>query len=158
VDVAIRAGKLQDSTLIAKKVGVACWAPYASPAYLRGAPPLTRPQALRKHRCLQFTPLGKDHWTLSDGKGSVTVPLAGQVIANDIGIIRAMALAGEGVALLPNYVCREEAEAGHLVRVMPEWQARAEPVHLVYPRQRFVPPKLRVFIDLAAEELSRWLD
>lgn len=126
VDVAIRVGKLQDSTLIAKKVGVACWAPYASPNYLRGAPPLAKPQALRKHRCLPFTPLGKDQWTLSDGKGSVTVPLAGQVIANDVGIIRAMALSGDGVALLPNYVCREEAEAGRLCA-----------------RPRSVPPRLR---------------
>ncbi len=58
IDAAIRAGVLQGSSLIAKPVGMACWVPFASPGYLRSAPPLTRPQQLRQHRCLQFSPLG----------------------------------------------------------------------------------------------------
>jgi len=60
VDIAIRVGELIDSTLIAKRVGIACWAPVASPEYLRNAPPLDKPQQLRKHHCLQFTSRGKD--------------------------------------------------------------------------------------------------
>jgi DNA-binding transcriptional LysR family regulator len=157
VDIAIRAGHLKDSTLIAKQVGIARWAPFASPVYLKTAPPLASPQALRQHRCLQFTPLGKEAWTLAGKRGSVTVPLPGQVLVNDVRVIRAMALAGEGVALLPLYLCRRECDAGRLVRVLPDWQAKADPIHLVYPRQRFMPPKLRAFVDLAMEELGKWL-
>jgi DNA-binding transcriptional LysR family regulator len=158
MDVAIRAGVLQDSTLVAKRIGVVCWALFASPDYLRKAPPLTRPEGLCKHNCLQFAPLGKDHWSLAAGKRSVVVPMAGQVLVNDFGVIRTMALAGEGIALLPTYVARAETDGGRLVRLLSEWRARADPVHLVYPRQRFVPPKLRVFVDQAAQELKRWLD
>ena len=158
VDVAIRAGVLQDSTLIAKQVGVACWAPFASPHYLRTAPPLGKPQQLCKHACLQFAPLGREQWTLSNATGSVTLPMAGRVIVNDVRVIRRMALAGEGVALLPTYLCRSDCQAGLLTRVLPQWQARADPVYVVYPRQRFVPPKLRAFVDLASEHLRGWFE
>lgn len=158
VDVAIRTGDLKDSTLVAKNVGIARWAPFASPAYLEAAPPLDSPQALRHHRCLQFTPLGKDAWTLSSAGGSVTVPMPGQVMVNDVGVIRSLALAGEGVALLPLYLCRQARHRDRLLRVLPEWQAKADPIHIVYPRQRFVAPKLRAFADLASRELRNWLD
>lgn len=154
VDVAIRTGKLQDSTLIAKHVGVARWVPFASPDYLKSAPKLASPQALAGHSCLQFTPLGKESWTLSNKRTSVTVPMSGSVMVNDIGVIRSMVLAGGGVTLLPLYLCRQESDESRLVRVLPEWHAKADPIHIVYPRQRFMPPKLRAFIDLASQELG----
>jgi DNA-binding transcriptional LysR family regulator len=157
VDVALRTGILQDSSLIAKPVGIACWAPFASPDYLKSAPPLTQPQQLRQHRCLQFTPLGKEHWTMSNAAGSLTVHMAGNVLVNDVRVIQSMALSGEGVALLPPYLCRNECDDGLLVRVLPDWKAKADPLNIVYPKQRFVPPKLRAFIDIAAEELRAWL-
>lgn len=156
VDVAIRAGALRDSSLIAKRVGVSCWAPFASPDYLRNAPPLARPQQLGKHACLQFPPLGRTEWTLANDKTSVTIAMAGQVMVNDVQVIKRMVVTGMGVALLPTNLCREECTAGHLVRVLPEWQSRSDPLHLVYPRQRFVPPKLRAFVDLASDELRNW--
>lgn len=158
VDVAIRAGALRDSTLIAKQVGVTCWAPLASPAYLRAAPPLANPQQLGEHACLQFAALGKEQWTLSNATGSVTVPVAGRVIVNDVRVIRRLALKGEGIALLPTYLCQADCQAGLLTRVLPDWQARSDPVYLVYPRQRFVPPKLRAFVDLASVELRGWFE
>jgi DNA-binding transcriptional LysR family regulator len=158
VDAAIRTGDLKDSSLIAKNVGIACWGPFAAPEYLKSAPPLESPQALRHHCCLQFTPLGRESWTFSDKASSLTIPLSGLVMVNDVRVIRAMALAGEGVALLPLHLCRDQCLDGRLLRVLPEWQAKADPVHIVYPRQRFVPPKLRSFVDLAAQELRKWLD
>lgn len=158
VDVAIRTGPLKDSTLIAKSAGVARWAAFASPGYLQAAPPLKSPEALRHHCCLQFTPLGKESWTLTGTTGSVTVPLAAQVLINDVRVIQSMALAGEGVALLPMYLCRQDCADGRLVRVLPEWHAKADPVHIVYPRQRFMAPKLRAFIDLATRELAICLE
>lgn len=158
VDVAIRTGNLKDSTLIAKNVGIARWVTFASPDYLRKAPPLNSPQELRHHCCLQFTPLGKESWTLSGESGSLVVPMFSQVMVNDVRVVRSLALANEGVALLPIYLCREECKNGTLVRVLPEWHAKADPIHIVYPRQRFIAPKLRVFVDLATLELYEWLD
>lgn len=158
VDVAIRTGTLKDSTLIAKAAGIARWEPFASPEYLESAQPLKSPEALRHHCCLQFTPLGKESWTLKSKTNIVTIPMAGQVLINDVRILRSMALANEGVALLPVYLCREDCTKGRLVRVLPEWHAKADAVHIVYPRQRFMAPKLRAFIDLAIRELAIWLE
>lgn len=158
IDVAIRAGVLQDSSLIAKQVGVACWALFASPNYLTATKSLTKPQQLRQHHCLQFTPLGKEQWTLSKAKDSLTVSMAGNVLVNDIRVILSMALSGQGVALLPTYLCRAECEKGLLVRVLPDWQAKTDPLNIVYPKQRFIPLKLRGFIDIATEEFHNWLD
>jgi len=60
--------------------------------------------------------------------------------------------------LLPTYLCRQACDDGKLVRVLPQWHARTDPIHIVYPQHRFLPPKLRVFVDLAAQELRKWLE
>ncbi|MGU5717556.1 LysR substrate-binding domain-containing protein [Aeromonas taiwanensis] len=159
VDVAIRTGPLKDSTLIARQVGVARWALFASPDYLASASAIEAPQALRHHACLQFTSLGKESWDLQDeAANSVTVPLSRQTLINDVGLIMTMVLAGEGVALLPSYLCRQACDEGRLVAVLPQWQGKADPIHIVYPRQRFMPPRLRAFVDLATIALRKWLE
>lgn len=159
VDVAIRTGPLKDSTLIARQVGVARWALFASPDYLASASAIEAPQALRHHACLQFTSLGKESWDLQDeAANSVTVPLSRQTLINDVGLIMTMVLAGEGVALLPSYLCRQACDEGRLVAVLPQWQGKADPIHIVYPRQRFMPPRLRAFVDLATITLRKWLE
>jgi DNA-binding transcriptional LysR family regulator len=158
VDAAIRTGTLRDSTLIAKSLGTICWGIFASREYLKQAPPLEEPQHLHKHNCLQFTPMGRDAWDLSNGNSSITIPLTGHVMANSIGVIRSMAIKGQGVALLPTFTCKPGMIIGDLVHLLPDWYGKADPVHLVYPRQRFMPPKLRAFIDLAQDEMRQWFD
>ncbi|MFV0278880.1 MAG: LysR substrate-binding domain-containing protein [Parahaliea sp.] len=157
VDVAIRTGKLKDSTLIAKSVGVAHWSLFASQEYLASSPSLKSPESLRHHRCLQFTPMGKDAWTFTSTTNSVTVPLPGSIIVNDVGVIRAMLTEGEGIALLPTYLCQSEALGTNIVPVLPNWTARQDPIFIVFPRQKFMPPKLRAFIDLASVEIRHRL-
>lgn len=156
IDVAIRTGKLHDSSLIARPLGMTCWATFASWEYLAQAPALREPQELHQHRCLQFSPMGRDAWTLQRGENSMTIPLHGATIANSITLVRQMALSGQGVALLPTYICKTGMVVGELERVLPEWTAQADPIHLVYPRQRFMPPKLRAFIEVAQHELKPW--
>lgn len=158
IDAAIRTGPLKDSTLIAKNAGIARWALFASPSYLENSEALDSPQSLRKHKCLQFTPLGKDSWSLKSGSDNVRVPMNGEIVSNDVGVIDALAKANAGVALLPMYLTRESCELGKLTRVLPEWYAKADPINIVFPRQRFIPPKLRVFIDIAIEELRARLE
>lgn len=158
MDVAIRIGDLQDSSMIAKRVGDTCWAPFASPEYLQNASLLSKPQHLNNHVCLQFTSLGKDEWVLLHKSDSIKIPMERKIVVNDLDVIRSMAIAGDGVALLPTYACLDDFRAGKLVRVLPKWYARADPVHLVFPQQKFIPSKLRIFIDIATLELRRWLD
>jgi DNA-binding transcriptional LysR family regulator len=157
IDVAIRAGGLKDSGLIARQVGTSVWAPVASPAYIKRCGMPSHPKDLREHACLQFTPLGADQWELTDGKHTVIVPLARQLAANEINFVKALALSGNGVALLNSHLCSSEIARGKLVRLLPAWHATVTPVYLVYPGQKFVPPKVRAFLDMAQIELKRLL-
>jgi DNA-binding transcriptional LysR family regulator len=156
VDVAIRTGELRDSSLVAKSVGTIQWALFASSDYLKQAAPLDEPQQLHVHDCLQFTPMGRQAWDLYNHQHSLTIPMQGRTMVNSIGVVKAMVESGYGVALLPTYICRTGLANGNLVRVLPAWQGRADPVHLVYPQQRFMPPKLRAFLDLAQTALRDW--
>lgn len=158
LDLALRAGELADSSLIARQIGQARWAPFAHPDYLKRAPALRQPKDLVQHDALCFSPLGRDSWTLTRGKARVSVPLRSAFAANDMRLIRQLALDALGVALLPDYVCRREVNHGQLVALLPGWYARTDPIHLVYPAQRFVPPKLRHFIDEAGPALSALFD
>ncbi len=149
LDVALRAGELADSSLVARQIGQARWAPFAHPDYLKRAAALRHPRDLAQHAALCFSPLGRESWTLVRGRTRVSVPLQSAFAANDMRLIRQLALNGQGVALLPDYVCRREVDHGQLVPLLPGWHARTDPIHLVYPSQRYVPAKLRHFIDEA---------
>lgn len=154
VDVAIRTGELRDSNLIAKSLGAIQWATFASTDYLAQAPALRAPSDLHQHTCIQFSPMGRESWTLQQADGSMTIPLQGTTLINSIGVVHAMASNGQGVALLPTYICKTAVANGRLQRVLPEWQGRKDPLHLVYPQQRYMPPKLRAFLELAQPILT----
>lgn len=158
LDLALRMGALADSSLFARQVGQVRWRPFAHPDYLSGAPALRHPRDLARHACLSFSALGRERWTLSRGHTSVTVPVNSAFAANDMRLVRQLALQAQGVALLPDFVCQREIDQGQLVPLLPGWQARTDPVHLVYPQQRFVPPKLRHFIDEAVPALCALFD
>lgn len=155
IDLAIRAGQLRDSRLVARRVGTANWMPLASPSYLRKAGTPKHPRQLRNHDLLQFTQMGRDHWRLSRGNSAVSVPLPHQIIVNDATIVRSLAVSGGGIALLPTYFCRTEIGQGSLVRILSEWTGKADPVYLVYPGQKYVAAKVRAFVDVAVDALKQ---
>jgi len=154
VDLAIRAGELQDSSMIVKKIGSTYFVPVASPKYIKkqGAP--THPREFSKYNCLQFAPLGIDQWKLVGPRGSLNVSLPGTTIINHLEMIKQLCLMGDGIAYLPTSLVYSEIKEGKLVRILPEWRSAFSPVHFVYPAQRFVSPKLSSFIDHAFHSLK----
>ncbi len=154
IDVAIRAGALRDSGLIARKVGTATWVPVASPAYLRAQGRPAHPDDLSAHSLIQFESKGREQWRMRRGSEVATVPLPGRIITNHTESVRSFAMRGEGIALLPTYLCRKELKDGTLVRILPDWVGDTDPVNLVYPAQRFVAAKIRAFVDFAARGLA----
>ncbi|MNJ96765.1 HTH-type transcriptional regulator DmlR [compost metagenome] len=158
VDLAIRAGELSDSSLIAKKLGVGYFAPFASASYLKNHGTPSHPKELRAHVCLQFSSMGKDKWELINrNKSKVTVPLPGKIIADDLNTIKDLALMGEGIALLPTFLCQTETKRNKLVRILAEWKSDVRPISFVYPPHRFVAPKLQAFIEVATPILKERL-
>jgi DNA-binding transcriptional LysR family regulator len=155
IDVAIRAGHLRDSRLVARRVGWSYWMLFASPSYLREAGTPAHPRQLRDYSLLQFTKFGREQWRLSRGSSTFTIPLPHNILANDATLLRRLALGGNGIALLPIHTCQEDVRAGGLVRVLPEWIGKTDPVHLIYVRESFVPAKVRAFVDYVAKSLQR---
>lgn len=156
IDIAIRAGRLQDSSLISKKIGAAHFSLFASPTYLKKSSRISHPKDLREHQCLQFSPLGREKWVLTNPttKQSLSVSLQGGFVVDDIATIKALTLHDQGIALLPTFSCAEETRAKDLAAVLPEWRTDLRPVHFVYHSGRFLQPKLKQFI-LLAEKIMR---
>ena len=149
IDLAIRAGPLQDSSLIAKRFDLGYFELWASPDYLRkhGAP--RHPKELTQHDCLRFSRFKSEGFRLTNGKETLNVPVTGTSIADDFETLRSLATLGAGLAFLPSFLCAEEAKQNDLVRVLPQWRGDRVTVSLVYPAQRFVPAKVRAFIAVA---------
>lgn len=157
VDLAIRAGELKDSSLIAKKLGEVYFALFATPKYLKLKSAPTHPKELQDHSCIQFTAVGREGWKLTSGKNSFFAALNGKTIINDLNMVKNLAINNMGIALMPTFFCHSEASSGKLIRVLPEWRTNLNPVHFVYPGQKFVTPKLSAFIELASEEVKNSL-
>lgn len=152
-DVAFRVGKLDDSSLIARKVGLANYALYAAPKYLKARGQPLQPQDLREHSCLTFQPMGTEEWRLESKKGSAKITISGPIVVNNLSALKAFILQGDGIAYFPNFLVREELAAKKLVRVLPDWGSKPRPLHMVYPAQKHPPPKLSAFVALALEML-----
>lgn len=149
-DLAIRVGNLEDSSLIAKKAGAYFLIAVASAAYLKKAAILRYPQDLLQHNCIKFSPSGKrEKWEFRNDRGKTAkVTLPNSVTTNSFAAIKNLVALGQGVALMPYVLCKEEIENGKFVHVLPEWFTKEIPVHLVHPPQRYSSPKVREFIPL----------
>lgn len=152
-DLAIRAGRLRDSSLVAKKLLSSRIRLYASPAYLeaRGIP--RTPRDLEKHEAVMFRPKdGKVRWLLEGPKGkTASVEVHGRVGCSDFGLVRHVASVGAGIAALPEAAAAPDLASGLLVHVLPEWSGDGGTMSLVYPSARLLPLKVRAFRDYALQ-------
>lgn len=156
VDLALRAGKLADSSLMAKKIGETSFGLFASAEYIKKNGKLTHPKDLKNHHCLQFTALGKDKWVLSNSleKQSVTIPMSQSFVADDLYIIKSLVMKSTGIALLPVFLCHEELKNKDLVQVLPDWRTEVRPISFVYASGRFLLPKVKQFIEKSENTMS----
>ncbi len=153
-DVAIRAGNLPDSSLIAHKLADNDLGLFASPAYLeRGTP--KKPEDLRAHDCIFFSPLAPSaSWNLRDGRKKVRVPVRGRIAVNHLLAAKQASVAGLGVALLPASFCINEIRDGELRRLLPEACPSEGSTWVVYPSKRHLPPRVRAFVDYLKENYA----
>lgn len=154
-DVAIRAGALADSMLIARTLGNAPWHLVATPGYLKKHGRPRSPEDLKKHDCLLFGG-GRNPVELRLENGDVSVQLAlfARMIVSDMAILQTVANAGLGIAILPAMRSVQELRTGRLKRVLPEWNPPSTPVHVVYPSSRHLSPIVKTFLDHLQERMS----
>jgi len=148
VDLAIRHGRLADSSLKARKLCETDFVLVASPDYLavRGQP--LQVADLEQHACIVFTK-GRDRypWRLKMGHESVSYTPQGQLLTGDAEHIRAAVLGGLGIAQAPFWLLADEIRTGRVLVLLPLSQPDPVPIHLVHPAGRHVPTRLRLFMD-----------
>ncbi len=154
-DLALRAGKLADSTLVATKLADTEFALFASPQYLaaRGQPKVL--SDLAQHDCLLFRGRpGRRRWALEGPSGLETVEVSGHVSANDFSFLHGMLLADAGITQLPRFIVKCDIHAGRLTEVLPEYKSTNGALYLVYPSSRHLSAKVRAFRDHVLKELE----
>ncbi len=156
LDLVIRLGHLADSGFKGRQLADYAIVLVASPALLKDRQ-VTQPEELDAWPWIGNSNLGgPPGWTFSHPRrGEVEVKVSPGHESNSATAIRAMALAGLGLAVLPEWMVLDDLGNGRLVRVLPEYRLATQPVHVLFPNSAHLPRKSRVFIDFLAEHLGR---
>jgi DNA-binding transcriptional LysR family regulator len=154
-DLAVRAGPLVDSSLLARKLGETEIALFASPAYLDRAGRPRRLSDLARHDCILYRAAGATTvWRLSGPRGEEEVSVRGRVETDEFAFVRASAREGAGIAFTPVGMVASLVESGDLERVLPRYAVRGALLHIVWPSRGFEPAAVRLLRDALVEALA----
>jgi len=157
IDCAVWIGELEDSTMIARRIGLLYFGTCAAPSYLAAHGQPHHPDELTAHRCINhFSPrTGKIfEWVFAKNGVRTQTLLRGHIALDDENSYVAAAEAGLGVAQIPAFVLKEAMERGSLELLLGDWFAEPAPLNVVYPQNRHLSVKIRVFVDWVAELFS----
>ena len=148
IDVAIRMGKLADSSLGARFLGVNPWLIVGSPKYLRKHGTPRSSADLASHAALIYSSvLGDDVWRLATPGGeSVSCAVSGRLRSNNLSAVLAAARNGLGLAAMPRYVAADSLAAGQVVEVLRDHVLPEQEIHAVFPSPKLVPGKVSAFV------------
>jgi DNA-binding transcriptional LysR family regulator len=159
IDVALRVGALADSSLIAVRLGEIRRVVCASPAYLKSHGTPKSPDDLSKHDCISYAPiLSPSTWTFERDQTEHAVPVRSRLIVNNLESACDAARAGVGIAVMLSYQVAEFVRSGELTPLLRDFQPPPVPVSFVYSPNRFMPVKLRAFLDFALPRLKARLE
>jgi DNA-binding transcriptional LysR family regulator len=159
IDVAIRMGKLADSSLGARHLGMNPWVLVASSRYLKKHGVPKRAADLSGRNALIYSSVqGDDVWRLQGPKGeAVTVPVTGSFRSNNLSAVLAAARAHLGVAALPWYVAADSLASGHVVEILKGHSLPEQEIHAVFPSPKLVPGKVQAFVAFMQGRFNgRW--
>lgn len=156
VDVAIRIARLQDSSLIARKLGETSNLLVASPNYLDEFGRPERLSDLQTHKCLHYghsTHLQKWHF-MKDGKETST-RINAIMCSNNGDILRSATLKGRGISQIPTFIIGEDVRQGQLSELLPDHKPTPMGIYAIYAPNRYLATKTRIFIDFLVDHCSR---
>ena len=159
-DVAIRAGELPDTSLIARRIGSSTYRVVASPDYLSRHGTPQRPADLSSHACLRFTRSGlevRPSWAFGAGARRMEVPVGGRLVSDDFVVLRTAAEQGLGIARLPGLLVHDAIQAGRLLALLEDQAPPPNPLHLLHPGGGRLPARTRAFIDFVQPRLAQAL-
>lgn len=155
IDLAVRIGRLPDSSMHAARIGSVQMTVCASPRYLaeRGTPAV--PKDLADHLCVTFEGLSSPtEWRFARGDERFGVPIKSRLVANSAQLAIDAAAAGAGITRVISYQIQDQLESGNLVPILHDFAPPPYDVNLVYADQPILPQKLRAFRDFAVPRLK----
>ena len=154
-DLAIRIGKLADSSLIARRIAPACLVMVASPEYLKRVGTPQEPADLGAHNFMIYTlATRRDEIVLEREGESRTTRIRGNLLVNNGDFIAAAAVEGHGISVLPTFIVADHLKRGELVPVLEAWSIPPIAIHAIYAQTRSLPAKTRALIDFLVERFG----
>jgi DNA-binding transcriptional LysR family regulator len=164
VDVAIRMGRLADSSLGARYLGRNPWLLVASPGYLRQHPAPKTPAEVNQHPCLIYSSVqGDERWQFTGGDAKASdereesIPVRGPLRTNNLSVVLEAACNGMGLAILPWYVAYTAVNDGKVTPLLTNYALPVQEMHAVFPSPKLVPSKVSSFITfLQGQFIAQW--
>lgn len=160
VDLAVRAGELPDSSLVATRIGLIREVICASPAYLklRGTP--KEPTDLLSHDCITYEGtniMARNEWSFHTKGIPQLIAVPSRLVVNSAEAAVIAAVEGGGIARVLSYQIVDQLKSHSLVQLLDGHEPERWPINMIYPSQRQVPLKLRAFLDFAIPRLRHRL-
>lgn len=155
IDIAIRAKQLEDSTLVARHLFNNPMVLVAAPSYLEANQKPTTPDQLTSHNCILYSMQKSINvWHFSQGEQSLAIPVSGSCRCDNGDVILQLAIDGAGIAQLPVWMVSEYIDSDKLVVVLSDFDVKPLPFNAVYPQNRYVPLKVRSFIEFIKTKIE----
>lgn len=157
IDIAIRSGRLPDSTMIAKKLALNNFLLCASPQYIANNNPPKYPQDLTNHQCIRYSYSRWQDWFLMTDK-RVKLTIKKSISVNSVNGQKQLVMSDAGLALMPLWAVKDELKNGDLIHLLPEYifspYEELSATYAIYLKREMVSPKTRVFLDFIAEKIT----
>jgi len=158
VDVAIRLGELEDTSLVARHLGACSRRVCASPEFIQRYGEPDSPDALMHFNCLRLST--HDSFNLwrfrdNDGVAQQLIRVDGTFITDNVDTLYRYLLAGQGIALLAGFMVSDAIADGRLRPLLRDYQTDSQQVHAVYPHRKFLPAKVRVFVEFLQQQFDQ---
>ncbi len=155
IDLALRAGELNDSNLISRKYKDLEVLYVASPQYLAKYGMPKHPSDLTHFKCIiELTSKNPRRWRYYEKGKEQLVNVRGNIEVNEASLVSAFAAAGDGIAQLPKFLMQSYLDEGALIPILQAYEVPPIPLSIVYPANRMMKPALREFIDFLLKEAA----
>ena len=156
LDLALRTGEITDASLMKRNAGISPRVAVAAPSYVARHGTPSSPSELADHTCLVHdTGPDSNLWTFTTPAGLESIQVSSGFLANDSGAVLLAALAGSGIAFLPQVQVFDALRNGQLMRVLLDFPAPDVPVSLVYSSRRHLAPRTRVVMEFILEQIDQ---
>ena len=153
VDVAIRLGSLEDTSLVARKLGESQRIVCASPAYLEKYGQPQTPDELKQHHCLRLSTSDSfNHWHFNRQSTSDVIDIEHGFVTDNVEALHEYARMGGGIARLSSFMVAGDIEAGRLVPLLRHYDIDKQQIHVLYTHRKYLPAKIRVFVDFLLQK------